>query len=515
MIIKNFLEIFYLILLGFLTTLSLPPYNFFIINFLTFPLLFIFFFRKKIENNNKKIFSFKYGWLFGFGYFLSSLYWISIALTFDETFKFLIPIGLILVPSFLAIFYGVISYFFFKYKSKNDIELFFLFCILFGILEFLRGNILTGFPWNLIAYSFSESIKFIQIISFIGTYSFNLVCISIFSCPALMVLKRSNTSVLVTLFFFLLSIFFYVFGFYQINKFSLIENKKHDFTIRSLATNVKIDRFFSSKDDTEIINELIEISEPNLDKTTIFVWPEGIISNVYSQDIKIYEDLFKEKFNEKHFFLLGINENSIEAKNKKIFNTLALYDHNLNLINSYKKINLVPFGEFIPFENYLDKTGLRVITKDFYSYSAGEKRNIISLNNKFLELKILPLICYEMIYSGKIFNDQKFDFIINISEDGWFGKSIGPAQHFSHSIFRSVEYGKYIIRSSNNGISAIINPKGIIEKSVKFNKSGFIDFDQSKTINQTLFSKYGNKIFIIIILMYIFLIFSFNRIKNE
>ena len=120
-----------------------------------------------------------------------------------------------------------------------------------------------------------------------------------------------------------------------------------------------------------------------------------------------------------------------------------------------------------------------------------------------------------MIYSGKIFNDQKFDFIINISEDGWFGKSIGPAQHFSHSIFRSVEYGKYIIRSSNNGISAIINPKGIIEKSVKFNKSGFIDFDQSKTINQTLFSKYGNKIFIIIILMYIFLIFSFNRIKNE
>ena len=143
------------------------------------------------------------------------------------------------------------------------------------------------------------------------------------------------------------------------------------------------------------------------------------------------------------------------------------------------------------------------------------KRNIIYLKNKYLDLKILPLICYEVIYSGKIFDDQKFDFIINVSEDGWFGKSIGPEQHFSHNIFRSIEYGKYIIRSSNNGISAIINPKGIIEKSVKLNESGFIDFDYSKKVNQTLFSKYGNKIFIIIILLYIFLIFSFNRIKND
>ena len=105
--------------------------------------------------------------------------------------------------------------------------------------------------------------------------------------------------------------------------------------------------------------------------------------------------------------------------------------------------------------------------------------------------------------------------IINISEDGWFGKSIGPKQHFVHSIFRAVESGKYLLRSANNGIAAIVNPLGVIEKSVEFGQSGYIDLTNTKKIQPTIFSKYGNKIFGLLILLYIFLIFSFNKIKNE
>ena len=81
-------------------------------------------------------------------------------------------------------------------------------------------------------------------------------------------------------------------------------------------------------------------------------------------------------------------------------------------------------------------------------------------------LRFLPLICYEIIYSGKIFKKNNFDYIINISEDGWFGKSIGPKQHFAHSIYRAIESGKYVLRSSNNGITAIINPSGVVEKQI-------------------------------------------------
>ena len=136
------------------------------------------------------------------------------------------------------------------------------------------------------------------------------------------------------------------------------------------------------------------------------------------------------------------------------------------------------------------------------------------VNGKF-DLNLLPLICYEIIYSGRLSENENFDYIVNISEDGWFGKSIGPKQHFSHSIFRSIENGKYLIRSANNGISAIISPTGVIEKQVKFGMTGYIDFTESKSIKPTLFVKYGNITFIILILLYIFLIFSFNKITNE
>ena len=119
------------------------------------------------------------------------------------------------------------------------------------------------------------------------------------------------------------------------------------------------------------------------------------------------------------------------------------------------------------------------------------------------------------IFSPHCFSDDQWETLVNISEDGWFGSSIGPKQHFAHSIFRSVESGKYLLRSANNGIAAIVNPLGVVEQKVEYGQSGYIDFKKAKKIQPTLFSKYGNKIFIILILLYIFMIFSFNRLKNE
>ena len=174
--IKFYIELIFLIILGVITSLSLPPFNYVIINFLTFSLFYIFLIKKFSKKKNKIIF-FLYGWLFGFGYFVSNLYWISISLTFDQNFKFLIPFTIILVPGFLALFYGLISYLFIVFKPKKNLSSFFLFCLIFGIVEFIRGSILTGFPWNLIAYSFSNQLEILNITSIIGTYSFNLFCI--------------------------------------------------------------------------------------------------------------------------------------------------------------------------------------------------------------------------------------------------------------------------------------------------------------------------------------------------
>ena len=185
------------------------------------------------------------------------------------------------------------------------------------------------------------------------------------------------------------------------------------------------------------------------------------------------------------------------------------------MIDNYNKIKLVPFGEILPFESIMNKVGLKVITNNIESFSKGNKRDFFEININKEQLKFLPLICYEIIYSGNLTKNFDFDFILNISEDGWFGKSIGPKQHFSHSIFRAIENGKYVLRSSNNGMAAIINPLGQIEKEINYGVSGYVDFEKRRVLDKTIFSTLGNKIFILLILLYIFLIFSFNRFRNE
>ena len=510
---KNFLNFFYITSLGAISSYSLPPYNYFIINFITFSLFFIFIFNKKKLSYNKSFF--KYGWYFGFGYFLFSLYWIVISLTFDQSFKFLIPVAIILLPAFLGIFYGLITYLFSIIYSKNIVSSFFIFSFLFGTIEFVRGSILTGFPWNLISFSFSNNIYFIQIHSIIGTYSFNLICISLFTIPALFILRNSRTEIMVCLLFVLMSSGFLIFGYIKNDNFNSLESVKNSYIIKAISPNISLDRFYSKKDELKIINELIELSDPKKLKPTIYLWPEGIIPDSYSREMSVYKNLFLNSFGKDDLIIIGLN--SIESKNGKnlFFNSMAIFNNKLDLIENYNKVNLVPFGEFTPMEGLLSLIGLKTVTNNYQSFSSGEVRAPLNIKNSKIDLKLLPLICYEIIYSGKLSKDINFDYIINISEDGWFGNSIGPKQHFLHNIFRSIESGKYIIRSANNGISAIINPLGIIEQRIEFGSTGYVELTESKVVKSTLFMIYGNKIFLILILIYIFLIFSFNRTKYE
>ena len=497
-----------------ITSLSLPPLNYLVINFLTFSLFFLFLFKKSKQHKNLKYF-FLYGWLFGFGYFAISLYWIPIALTFDQNFNFLFPLALFVIPAFLALFYGLVSFSFIILKPKKILSSFWAFSLIFGVTEYIRGSILTGFPWNLIVYSFSNQLEFLSITSIFGTYGLNLFCISLFTSPAIFISKDIKINIGVFIFFFVVVTSFYIYGFSYKEKFKNAENVVNDFNVRVIGSNIGIERFYSNANSVLVIEELIKISKPNMSEKTIFIWPEGILPEISQKELYEYKWLFENKFNENHLLIMGINSQLIENNLEKNFNSFSIYDHELNLINSYNKINLVPFGEFLPYEKILKKIGLRSLTNNYHSFSKGKTRDIMDLKNKNFSLRILPLICYEIIYSGKLFNDFDFDLIVNISEDGWFGNSIGPKQHFAHSIIRAIESGKYILRSANNGIAAIINPIGKIEQKVNFGQSGYVDFKESRKIQPTIFSIYGNKIFVFLILLYIFLTFSFNKTKNE
>ena len=266
---KFIIEILLLLTLGGLTSLGLPPLNHFFVNFFTFSILFIFLFKKLNDQKNGKFF-FLYGWLFGLSYFLSNLYWITISLTFDPNFKFLIPVALILIPSFLSLFYGLATFIFYKFRLKKLLSSFFLFSLLFGLVEFLRGNILTGFPWNLFIYSLSENLSFISFVSIIGTYALNLLIISFFSAPAIYILRKSKVESFIFILILLIPILFLFYGNSYKQSFLNEEIVKNPYLIRIIASNISLDRFYSDNQTENIISELINLSSPEPYQKTFF-----------------------------------------------------------------------------------------------------------------------------------------------------------------------------------------------------------------------------------------------------
>jgi len=306
----------------------------------------------------------------------------------------------------------------------------------------------------------------------------------------------------------------YLYGIYKIDNSSYTFDES--INVKVVSPNFSL-KDYNTQGETAQLKRLVKISDPEKNKKTLFIWPEGIFYESYLQDIKQYNNLFADKFSENHLIILGINnfnnpDNNL--KKKKYFNSLVVLNHKLDILSVYNKINLVPFGEFLPFEKTLSKFGLKKITPGYSSFSSGDLRTTINLGNKFNEKLILPLICYEIIYSGKIKKKNQFpDLVINISEDAWFGKSIGPYQHFSKAIYRSIEEGIFIARSANKGISAFIDPNGRVLKSLNTGESGNIELNFPYFNQSTLFSNHGNKIFFLIILLYIFLTLIFKKLK--
>tara|TARA_B100000029_G_scaffold52526_2_gene47721 strand:+ start:4018 stop:5598 length:1581 start_codon:yes stop_codon:yes gene_type:complete len=519
---NKFLSIFFLpFLAGAITILGFAPYNFTFINFFSFSfLLFLILqIKKKTQSKYRKKKSNRYffylGCAFGFGFFLLGNYWITISLTHDEMFRGLIPFALILIPLFLSLFFGLAILLVGNFAEKS-IFFVLLFSLVFSIFEFLRGNLLTGFPWNLISYTWSWSIESIQILSLIGTYSLSLISITFFCIPFLFFQRKIYLkNIFFTLFFLFIFIINYSYGIFKLNSGNYRYDQK--INVKIISPNFSLKDYNINSEESQI-KRLIKISNPQKDKTTLFIWPEGIFYQSNLQDIQKYKNLFKDKFSKNHLIILGINNftHQNDSNDQKYYNSLVVLDHNLKIVSLYNKINLVPFGEFLPLEKFLSKIGLKKITPGYNSFSPGDNRTLINLGDDFDKKLILPLICYEIIYPAKIKKKNQFpDLVINISEDAWFGKSIGPHQHFTKAIYRSVEEGIFIARSANKGISAFLDPNGRVLKSLNTRESGNIEQKFPHFYELTLFSQYGNKIFFLIIMLYIFLILIFKNLKSN
>ena len=258
---KNIFFIYiFLLLLGSLSSFSLPPYNFIFINFITYSLFLysiILFKEKKL-----KIFNFFFlGFTFGYGYFASSLYWVSHSLTFDRQLTFLIPIAILGLPILLAFFYGLAVLIIYSFVKKSYIFLL-IFSISLSVFEYLRGILFTGFSWNLISYSWSFSLENIQILKFIGTYTFNFFSILIFSIYFNSFWPVRFKKILINSFFlFFILISNYLFGKIIIKNTEFIHY--NDVKIKIVQPNINIAKTWGIENEKRNLNLLLSLRPYN------------------------------------------------------------------------------------------------------------------------------------------------------------------------------------------------------------------------------------------------------------
>ena len=499
-------------LIGSLTILSFHPFNITIINLLIFPLFFylIIYINKKSKSvyrkkpQRKNIFIF--GLLFGFGFYLSGISWITNSLTFDENFEVLIPFALIFIPIFLSLFIALPVTLIGPYLTFNFPSVLFFSGIL-ALSDYLRAQILTGFPWNLWAYSSIWLNEILQIINLIGLYSYNLVLITFFTLPIIFFFKVSVTKKI--LYFILISsiiLSLFIFGNFEINKNKKkLEKINEKIFVKIISPNFDLEYGLTEQQIKERFKNLIRYSDPDKDKKTVFIWPEGVFSGYSYEEILTFKELVSKNFSTKHTIIFGTNV--IDQKSGNFYNSMLVVDNNFKIIQKYNKRKLVPFGEFLPFENFLNKLGFKKITEGHGSFLRGNKNNNLVID----KINFLPLICYEVIFTDLVQkSNSDTNLIINISEDGWFGNSIGPDQHFAKSILRAVESNTFFLRSANKGVSAIIDNKGNIVKRLSRNEAGSIEFK----VPLIKSNKNKNDLIFFILLITYLLIFIIYRKKN-
>ena len=514
--LNNRFLILYIIpfIIGSLTVVSFHPFNITIINLIIFPIFFylIIYINKKSKSIYRKkplrknLFIF--GLLFGFGFYLSGISWITHSLTFDDNFKILIPFAIILIPLFLSLFIALPILFIGPYLNFNFSSLL-LFSGILAFSDYLRAYILTGFPWNLWVYSTVWFNEIIQIVNIIGLYSYNLILITFFTLPVIFFFRISATKKI----FYLILISSVILGLFLFGNFEINKNKKkldkinEKVFVKIISPNFQLRYGLTEKEIEERFKMLIRYSDPAKEKKTLFIWPEGPFSGYSYEELFAFRELIKKNFSKKHTIIFGTNRLDPESGN--FYNSMLAVDNNFKIIQNYNKRKLVPFGEFLPFEKFLSYFGFKKITEGYGSFLKGNKTSNLSLD----KINFLPLICYEVIFTNLIQKSSpETNLIINISEDGWFGNSIGPEQHFVKSIFRAVESDTFFLRSANKGLSAIIDNKGKIIKQLKRNEAGNIEFEvplikSNKIKNDLIFYA------LLITYLFIFLIYKKKNAK--
>jgi apolipoprotein N-acyltransferase len=482
MLLSGWSRIALAVFAGAIGALALPPFGIFATLFISFTLL-VWLIDGSTGNPGGGAASrlraaFVIGWLFGFGYFVANLWWLGNALLVDaEEFAWALPLAVFGLPAYLAIFYGLATALARAVWSDGIGRLAAL-AAAFGVAEWLRSFVLTGFPWNAIAYGAMPVPLMMQSDAVLGIFGVTVLAVFVFSAPALF--GTGKGKIIGLAFAVLLAAAHVGFGAWRLNvadeKLASGDGKKT--TIRIVQPMIDQAQKLDDTNRTEIFEEHLRLTAAPLKdgeaRPDIVVWPETSVPFILTENPDALARI-AEVLEDGQVLVTGAvrSENAGAGVAPRYYNSIYVIDSDGQITSAADKVHLVPYGEYVPYESILASLGITEAIAMPGGFTAASSRSLLTLPGGAL---LYPLICYEVIFPGEIGPDvERTSAILNVTNDGWFGATPGPYQHFQQARLRAVENGMFLIRGANTGISAVVDPFGRVVQGLGYNQKGVID----------------------------------------
>jgi apolipoprotein N-acyltransferase len=472
-----------------------------------------FFLEREIEEGSSVFRIFFLGWWFGLGHFTVGLYWIAHALTVDlASFWWLIPFALFGIPSILAIFIGV-AFILTRFWPFKGISRAFAFSAIWIGVEWLRGHLFTGFPWNLTGYSWAFSPEMMQLSSLVGVYGLSLLSI-LMAVTLGYLFGKQPFKRNIALSIYLIAATGWVWGKGRLDYPNVVSSPP--LAIRLVQPNIPQTLKWNPVQQKANFQLLLKMTKkPSVLPLKAILWPETAVSYFLEQDdlarLTIAETLPKGSL----LFTGALRRTEPGEDPVKVWNSLLVLNDQGTVVSYYDKSHLVPFGEYLPFRAMLDslfgKGTVKKITTGTIDFTAGPGPESLPLPNEFPSFS--GLVCYEVIFPQAVINptQKRPGWMINVTNDAWYGNTSGPYQHLAISRFRAVEEGIPLVRIANSGISAVFDAYGQSVGSIGLGKQGILDvLLPTPTYSIPFYARWGDWITLFLILGTIGLAWAFS-----
>lgn len=421
------------------------------------------------------------GFLFALGYFVTGLWWIGNALLVEgNEFAWVWPISVIGLPTLLGLFTGTYLAIARMIAPANTLRGFVAFSFFLTFSEWARGHAFTGFPWNLYGYVWADHLAMAQAAHYIGAYGLTFVSVLWAALAGFLFVAKRNIP-------FNLALggaaFITIVGTFSMGQLRLdngvteLDRKNGIVVVQpNIPQNMKWDPVAVQDNFLKIVSlsKGANFAEPKPDNVFI-VWPETAISPpVYTIDANMerLRDMLAAQKDTNTYLVTGILRRKQDGDDVSYANSIVIMDEELSALDVYDKFHLVPFGEFIPLQKWIPLTPVAA----FKGFDRGVGARTISREGL---PPFSPLICYEVIFPGDVTanSGERAQWIVNATNDGWYGDSAGPYQHFAQTRLRAIEEGLPVIRAANTGVSGIIDPYGrVMERADIFQEAVLVSY---------------------------------------